>query len=543
MPPPIAPGLLRATSGDRFRSARPASGAPAHDAGATSRAYPSQSGTRQGHPRSCSFHSRSPPTRPHRTGAIVSYTRRRRATSAWTDLVSVSCLPASGEPVPPSAHAGDLLRAGRCGGTPAARPSSHGPWGTAPTAPSISGHTDEFVEGRPGRLERSQLQPADLERRRRCSLTSPLLVGRGVCSRSARRTGDLLRAGHRPPTSRALSFVIAVRDTTPPVLQLPPGIYGARHGRGWCSRVVLGDRESDLCHWPGLGTSCLPASGSLFPVGSTQVTCSAQDAAGNVANSSFTVAVGIAPDTTPPTIAAHADELAETTRSERSDGQLHPADGNRRFRRTLSRSAACPPRAPCSPRPTQVNCAAHDAAGNNASLSFSVIVRDTTPPTIAAHADLTAEAAGLTGATLSYTTPTASDSLDGPVAVSCLPVSGSLFGLGSTTVTCSAHDAAGNNAGSTFTVLVRDTTPARRSPPAPTSSWKRRRGAGATVTTPARPRPTTRRTGRGVVPARLGHVCVRVLGSTTVTCADAAGNRTPAASTYSPSSSARYTAA
>src|SRR6202035_3556593 len=83
--------------------------------------------------------------------------------------------------------------------------------------------------------------------------------------------------------------------------------------------------------------------------------------------------------------------------------------------------------------PTTVTCTSHDAAGNTASSTFTVLVRDTTPPTIAAHPTLTVEATGPTGSTVTYTPPTANDAVDGTVAVSCLPASGGLFPLGTTT--------------------------------------------------------------------------------------------------------------
>ncbi len=84
---------------------------------------------------------------------------------------------------------------------------------------------------------------------------------------------------------------------------------------------------------------------------------------------------------------------------------------------------------------------------NNILLAGSItITADTTPPVIDAHAGVTAEATGPNGATVTYTNPTALDGVDGPVAVSCAPVSGTLFHLGSTTVTCQASDKAGNQA-------------------------------------------------------------------------------------------------
>lgn len=42
---------------------------------------------------------------------------------------------------------------------------------------------------------------------------------------------------------------------------------------------------------PSPGLTCAPASGSVFPTGSTTVTCSARDSSGNVTVGSFTIRV------------------------------------------------------------------------------------------------------------------------------------------------------------------------------------------------------------------------------------------------------------
>ncbi len=72
---------------------------------------------------------------------------------------------------------------------------------------------------------------------------------------------------------------------------------------------------------------------------------------------------------------------------------------------------------------------------------------------------MTLEATGPSGAVATYATPTASDLVDGAVAVSCAPASGSTFALGTTPVNCSATDAHGNTASTSFNVNVQDTTP------------------------------------------------------------------------------------
>ena len=83
--------------------------------------------------------------------------------------------------------------------------------------------------------------------------------------------------------------------------------------------------------------------------------------------------------------------------------------------------------------------------------------RDTTPPVITAPANITAEATGPSGATVTFTA-TAQDNVDGPVNVTASRPSGSTFALGVTTVQLSASDAAGNPATNSFTITVRDTT-------------------------------------------------------------------------------------
>lgn len=69
------------------------------------------------------------------------------------------------------------------------------------------------------------------------------------------------------------------------------------------------------------------------------------------------------------------------------------------------------------------------------------------------------EATGPDGAVVTFTTPSATDAVDGPVPVACEPASGSAFALGTTVATCTAADASGNTATANFMVTVVDTTP------------------------------------------------------------------------------------
>jgi hypothetical protein len=106
---------------------------------------------------------------------------------------------------------------------------------------------------------------------------------------------------------------------------------------------------------------------------------------------------------------------------------------------------------------TTVECSAVDDAGNTVTGNFSITVNDATGPALALPADITAEATSASGAAVTYVA-SASDIVDGNVAVSCSPLSGSTFPLGVTTVNCSATDTRENTSEGTFTVTVQDTT-------------------------------------------------------------------------------------
>jgi hypothetical protein len=58
------------------------------------------------------------------------------------------------------------------------------------------------------------------------------------------------------------------------------------------------------------------------------------------------------------------------------------------------------------------------------------------------------------GAVVTYATPTASDIVDPSPEVTCSPASGATFVRGTTTVTCTATDASGNDTSRDFTVQV-----------------------------------------------------------------------------------------
>ena len=91
-------------------------------------------------------------------------------------------------------------------------------------------------------------------------------------------------------------------------------------------------------------------------------------------------------------------------------------------------------------------------------------------------ATITAEATGPTGAALTYGGVRADD-IDGVLPVTCDPVSGRTFALGTTTVTCTATDESGNTGTNSFDIASR-TPPAQssRCPQTSTPSRPARQG-------------------------------------------------------------------
>ncbi|KAG2487215.1 hypothetical protein HYH03_014189 [Edaphochlamys debaryana] len=83
---------------------------------------------------------------------------------------------------------------------------------------------------------------------------------------------------------------------------------------------------------------------------------------------------------------------------------------------------------------------------------------DTTKPVVTVPAGITEEANTLGGRIVTFESyspaPSAADNIDGVVAVTCSPASGSKFPVGSTAVTCTATDASGNVGTNSFTVTI-----------------------------------------------------------------------------------------
>ena len=103
---------------------------------------------------------------------------------------------------------------------------------------------------------------------------------------------------------------------------------------------------------------------------------------------------------------------------------------------------------------TDITYFSHDFAGNQETPHVVTVRLDKTLPVVAPPDNQNVGQTTPTGALVNYLAPTVVENGSGLALSSCSPASGSTFALGTTTVTCTATDLAGNNGQATFTVTV-----------------------------------------------------------------------------------------
>jgi flagellar hook assembly protein FlgD len=183
------------------------------------------------------------------------------------------------------------------------------------------------------------------------------------------------------------------------------------------------------------GASCDHASGSLFPVGTTTVTCTAVNAYGTTTES-FSVVVNPtfgAPPTLsiPEIVVAEATSLSGTVVTWNAGGATCNYGSGSQF--------------PMGN--TTVTCSMTNSYGTSTG-SFIIVVTDTIPPSLTLPANINSE-----NQVVTYSA-SAADNIDGPIPITCNPPSGTTFASGTTTVQCSATDSHLNTAVGSFTVTI-----------------------------------------------------------------------------------------
>jgi uncharacterized repeat protein (TIGR01451 family) len=350
---------------------------------------------------------------------------------------------------------------------------------TAPNAPTISCPSDKSFNA-PGGCS-MRLTAGDIG--------APTATGSNVTVVGLRNDGlvltDPFRAGQTTITwtatddlGRVVSCTQTITvtpsaDTTPPTLHVPADVTVNKNS---CS-AILDEQQfvataEDDCSAVTITSTGIPTTIVMgnpvptfeFPAGTTIITYTATDSAGNIATGQQRVTVT---ESTPPTITAPADAIYDCLSQvpAASPGQATASDNCGSPAVTVSQTDNGGAGSAGSPLIITRTFTAKDASNNTANAIQTITVIDATPPTVS-----------LTGATpitvechTSFADPgaTASDNCTGslPVTTTVRNTSNTVIpGVdvntpGTYTITYSATDAAGNSASETRTVNVTDTLP------------------------------------------------------------------------------------
>ena len=251
--------------------------------------------------------------------------------------------------------------------------------------------------------------------------------------------------------SSRCGFSVTVSDTTAPTLACPANLkVEATSTSGATVSYPLASATDAVSS--SLTFAYSKASGSHFDLGTTLVTIQATDEAGNAAACGFSVTVRLpsAPQVTcPEALEAEATDALGALVS------YPPATATGTEPLTLSYSQDSGTRFVLGTTPVTVTVT--DGLGLSASCDFGVTVHDSVAPEVGCPGPFVVEAQGPSGAPVVFSLPPPRDAVSAP-SVSSTHAPGSLFPLGTTSVTVSATDEAGNAASCSFDVTVRDTT-------------------------------------------------------------------------------------
>ncbi len=212
----------------------------------------------------------------------------------------------------------------------------------------------------------------------------------------------------------------------------------------------------DNCDGAGLAISQSPVAGSAIG-GTTVVTLSSTDNAGNIGTCTFSVELD---DSTPPSIACPGDQTVATDATCGYSLADYTSFGTATDNCDLTVVITQSPSSGASVSgTTTVTLTATDDDGNSSNCTFDVIGEDESAPTLSnCPPDATVSVSPTCTYIVGSYSASVSDNCDGSPTLTQSPLAGSLIG-GTTVVTISATDASGNVGTCSFTLTPEDTSP------------------------------------------------------------------------------------
>ncbi len=245
------------------------------------------------------------------------------------------------------------------------------------------------------------------------------------------------------------TFTVTVADVEPPSAIRPADIT-VTNDPGQCGAMVSFAIPTNTDNCGVASVVATPASGSIFPVGTTPVTVVVTDIHGNTNSCTFNVTVN---DTEPPSANVPA-EIVQANDPGQCGAIVNFTLPTQTDNCGVAVSTATPPSGSFFPvGTTVVTVVVTDIHGNAATNTFNVVVNDTELPVVTCPANIVQGVdPGQTYATVSFI-PTATDNC-AIQSIVATPASGSHFPVGINPVSVVATDIHGNTQTCSFTVQV-----------------------------------------------------------------------------------------
>jgi uncharacterized repeat protein (TIGR01451 family) len=254
-----------------------------------------------------------------------------------------------------------------------------------------------------------------------------------------------------------------VNDTTAPMISCPANIVTS-NDPGSCSATVNPGTATatDNCDSTptivGTRSDNQPLN-APYPKGTTIITWSATDDAGNTSSCNQSVTVN---DTEAPTISCPANITKNNDPGVCGAVVTYtaPVGSDNCPGATTAQTAGLPSGSTFPVGTTTNTFEVTDSSGNKTSCSFTVTVNDVEKPVISCPSSQTLEPTCPSGAVGNWTAPVGTDNCPGAVTTRTAgPAPGSVFAAGTTTtITYTVNDAHGNSASCSFTITVKTVT-------------------------------------------------------------------------------------
>ena len=253
------------------------------------------------------------------------------------------------------------------------------------------------------------------------------------------------------------SFNVTVNDTELPTITCNAPITVSNDAGVCGATITYTNTSTDNC--PGqviTQTAGLP-SGSVFPIGTTTNTFVVTDASGNTATCSFNVTVN---DIQNPQITCPANITQDNDLGLCGATVIYGTPiGTDNCPGSITNLTSGQASGTVFPiGTTVVTYTVTDASMNTGTCNFNVTINDTQLPTVACQPNIIQNNdLGVCGAVVTYVTPLGADNCPGSVTIlTAGQVSGTVFPIGTTTVTYLVTDAPGNTGTCSFDVTVDD---------------------------------------------------------------------------------------